>query len=173
MALPFKALAVFAGVLAAAGVFTASSLSMTAGMVSAAAVSAPAASKPLKPSYVARMPVAGAATLDIARSVPVKPMMPAVPVLPPAAATTAVAAIEVEATPSYSHQVSATGAKVRTGPKKSFPQVFTLRQGSWVNISENVRGWVKVTDEDGREGWVYGSLLAPDATAFEVAATVQ
>ena len=171
MALPFKALAVFAGVLAAAGLFTASSLSMTAGMVSAAAVSAPSASKPLKPSYVARMPVAGAATLDIARSVPVKPMMPAVPVLPPAATT--VASVQVEATPSYSHQVSASGANVRTGPRKSFPQVFTLRQGSWVNISENVRGWVKVTDEDGREGWVYGSLLAPDATAFEVAGSVQ
>lgn len=172
MALPFKALAVFAGVLAAAGVFTASSLSMTAGMVSAAAVSAPAASKPLKPSYVARMPVAGAATLDIAKSVPVKPMMPAVPVLPPAA-TTAVAAIEVEATPSYSHQVSATGAKVRTGPKKSFPQVFTLRQGSWVNISENVSGWVKVKDETGREGWVYGSLLQESAPTTESVAAVQ
>ena len=74
-------------------------------------VSAPVASKPLKPSYVARMPVAGAGTLDIAKSVPVKPAMPAVPVLPPAA-TTAVASIEVEATPSYSHQVSASGASV-------------------------------------------------------------
>jgi len=40
---------------------------------------------------------------------------------------------------------------VRSGPKKSFPQVFTLRQGTWVNVSDNVRGWVKVTDETGRE----------------------
>lgn len=172
MAIPFKGLAVFAGVLTAAGLFTASSLSMTAGMVSAAAVEAPVASKPLKPSYVARMPVAGAAALDIAKSVPVKPAMPAVPVLPPAA-TTAVASVQVEATPTYSHQVSATGANVRTGPRKSFPAAFTLRNGSWVNVSDNVRGWVKVTDEDGREGWVYGSLLTPDATTFEVAGTVE
>ena len=58
-------------------------------------------------------------------------------------------------------QVVASGANVRSGPKKAAPQVFTLTAGSWVNISDNVRGWVKVTDETGRGGWVYGELLQP------------
>jgi uncharacterized protein YgiM (DUF1202 family) len=162
MALPLKSIALFAGVLTAAGLFTASSLSMTARMVSAAAINAPVAAKPLKPSYIARMPVVAAEALNVARSVPVVARVPVAPVAPPAPVA------EIEAAPAYTHRVVASGANVRSGPKKSYPQVFTLREGSWVNISDSVRGWVKVTDATGRAGWVYGELLQPDTA--EVAA---
>jgi uncharacterized protein YgiM (DUF1202 family) len=160
MALPFRSLAVFVGVLAAAGIFTASGLSLTAGMVTEAAANAQVATRPIKPNYIVRLPVAKAEALNVAKSVPVKPPAVVTPsivtVAPPATAT---AELTVAPTTTYSHKVIASGANVRSGPKKSFPQVFTLQQGSWVNVSDNVRGWVKVTDESGREGWVYGSLL--------------
>ena len=160
MALPFRSLAVFSAVIVGAGLFTASSLSMTAGMVGVAALEAPVADKPLKPSYVARMPVVDAEALNVARAVPVKPMKPVV-VTPSVAVVAPPKPVEAELSvqPSFTHQVAVSGANVRTGPKKSYPQVFTLRQGNWVNVSDNVQGWVKVTDEDGREGWVYGELL--------------
>ncbi len=164
MALPVRSLAVFAGVVAAAGLFTASGLSLTAGMVTEVAANSPIAAGPAKPSYVVRLPTAKAETLNVAKSVPVKPVIVTTSasitkVEPPKA----VAELQVVAKPTFSHQVVASGANVRSGPKKNFPQVFTLRQGSWVNIGENVRGWVKVTDETGREGWVYGGLLQESA----------
>ena len=39
--------------------------------------------------------------------------------------------------------------------------MFTLKGGSWVNISDTVEGWVRITDQAGHSGWVYGSLLRP------------
>lgn len=170
MALPIRSLAIFAGVMVAAGLFTASGLSLTVGMVTEAAANAPIAARPIKPNYVVRLPTARAETLNVAKSVPVKPVIITTSasvetVAPPKSE----AELQVVAKPSYSHQVVASGANVRSGPKKSFPQVFTLRQGSWVNISENVSGWMRVKDETGREGWVYGSLLQEAATT-EIAA---
>lgn len=174
MALPFRALAVFAGVTVVAALFTVSGASLTAGMVSEAAANAPIAAKPTKPNYVVRLPTAKADALNVAKSVPVRPLPTVVTpsivaVAPPAPA----AELTVTAKPTYSHQVVASGANVRSGPKKSFPQVFTLRQGTWVNISENVSGWVKVKDETGREGWVYGSLLQAGTPPVEAITTIQ
>jgi uncharacterized protein YgiM (DUF1202 family) len=170
MALPIRSLLVFSGVALLAGLFAASSLSMTAGMVSTVAENAPVMAKPTKPSYIARMPVVTAEALNVAKSVPVKPVVQSVTVLQPPVASSSVAELQVEATPSFAYQVAATGANVRSGPQKSFPTVFTLSNGSWVNISENVSGWVKVTDEAGREGWVYGTLLTPAPTEVAAAA---
>ncbi|MBN9307805.1 MAG: SH3 domain-containing protein [Devosia sp.] len=175
MALPLRSLVVFVGVLAGASLFVASGLSLTAGMVTEAAANAPVAARPLKPNYVVRLPVAKAEALNVAKSIPVRPAsLPAtsasfVTVAPPPAT----AELTVTARPAFSHQVVASGANVRSGPKKSFPQVFTLQQGSWVNVSDNVRGWVKVSDETGRVGWVYGSLLQPGAPSGETVAAVQ
>jgi len=160
VALPFRSLAIFAAVMAGAGLFTASSLSLTAGVVQETVASTPVvSSKPMKPNYVVRMPTAEPEALNVAKATPVKPKSMMVTTSSLDAAPPVTAELTVTARPTYTHQVAASGANVRSGPKKSFPQVFTLQQGSWVNIGENVQGWVKVTDETGREGWVYGSLL--------------
>jgi uncharacterized protein YgiM (DUF1202 family) len=171
MALPFRALAIFVGVTAVAALFTVSGANLTAGMVREAAANAPSAAKPTKPNYVVRLPTAKADALNVAKSVPVRPVLvtPSIVAVAPPVAT---AELTVAPKPVYSHQVIASGANIRSGPKKTFPQVFTLRQGTWVNVSENVRGWVKITDETGREGWVYGSLLQASAPAGDVA-TIQ
>ncbi|WP_423068194.1 SH3 domain-containing protein [Devosia sp. CN2-171] len=173
MALPVRSLAIFAGVVVAAGLFAASGLSLTAGMVTEVAANAPIAAGPLKPSYVVRLPTAKAETLNVAKSVPVKPIIVTSAAVAPVTPPPATAELTVTAKPTFSHQVVASGANVRSGPKKSFPQVFTLRQGTWVNVSDNVRGWVKVTDETGREGWVYGSLLQAGSPANSGATIIQ
>lgn len=171
MALPVRSLAIFAGVVAVAGLFTASGLSLTAGMVTEVAANAPIAAGPRKPSYVVRLPTAKAETLNVAKSVPVRPVIVTSAAVAPIAPISA--ELTVTAKPTFSHQVVASGANVRSGPKKSFPQVFTLRQGTWVNVSDNVRGWVKVTDEAGREGWVYGSLLQASSPDNSVATVIE
>lgn len=178
MAIPVRSLAVLAGVSLGAGLFMASGLSRTAGVVTEAVTSAPSppsAAGPSTPNYIVRLPVAKARPSAVTKSVPARHMSTpvtsasVVPVAPPPAA----AELTVTTKPTFSHQVVASGANVRTGPKKSFPQVFTLHQGNWVNVSDNVRGWVKVTDETGREGWVFGSLLRPASPGGQAVVTAE
>lgn len=178
MALPVRSIVVLAGVSMGAGLFMASGLSLTAGVVTEAVTSAPiapSAAGPFIPNYIVRLPVAKARPLSVTKSVPARPMSAPitsasiVTVAPPPAT----AELTVASKPAFSHQVVASGANVRSGPKKSFPQVFTLHQGSWVNVSDNVRGWVKVTDETGREGWVFGSLLQPGSPTSQAVVTAE
>ena len=40
-----------------------------------------------------------------------------------------------------------------------FAGLFGLAGGEKVTVSENRRGWLKVTDDQGRTGWVYKDYL--------------
>jgi len=138
----FSAVALSAATLAIAG------LQYSAGVVAHMAAAAPVRTDNLRPGYVPRSAVVRANDLNVARSVPVKPVPQP---LPPEAA--------IAPAPGFTHSVSVEALRVRSGPKTTEPQVFTLRGGSFVNISDNIRGWVRITDETGQSGWVYGSLL--------------
>ena len=147
-------LATFSAVALVSGTLTVGGLKYSADTVSSVAAAMPVKTTNLKPSYIARLPQAKADDLNVARSVPVTSIAVATP--DPLTASPA---------PAFSHTVAVEALRVRAGPKKTQPQVFTLKGGSWVNISDNVQGWVLITDETGRTGWVYGSLLRPAATA--------
>jgi hypothetical protein len=164
MAFPVRGLAVFAVVIAGVGLFTATQLSTTPGTIAPGDGGSIAVARPVVPSYMARMPAEGTAPAKIATVAPPRPVTPRAPVLPPLPVVEPVA-LEVAAVPTFTHKVVASGANVRSGPKKTYPQVFTLPQGSLVNVGENISGWVKVTDQSGREGWMYGALLEEQATA--------
>lgn len=58
-----------------------------------------------------------------------------------------------------SRTVAGAGVNVRSGPGKSNAKVFGLAGGEKVTVSENQRGWLKVTDDQGRTGWVYKDYL--------------
>jgi len=118
------------------------------------AAAAPVRTDNLRPGYAPRLAATRADDLNVARSVPVKPAPQAVP--PEASIVPA---------PGFTHSVTVEALRVRSGPKQTEPQVFTLKGGSFVNISDNVRGWVRITDETGQSGWVYGSLLRQRHTA--------
>jgi SH3-like domain-containing protein len=130
---------------------TAFGLKYSADMIGQMAAATPVKTTNLRPGYVARPTIARANDLNVARSVPV-------------VSATADTPIKV-APPGFTHSVTVEALKVRAGPKQVEPQVFTLKGGSWVNISDEVEGWVRITDEAGQSGWVYGSLLrqAPQA----------
>lgn len=154
MARLLTSLALFSAVTLLAGGFTVTGLKYSADTVSRIAAATPVKTTNRKPSYISRLPIAKADDLNVARSVPVTPISPKVP-----------GPLAASPTPAFTHSVAVEALKVRAGPKKTEPQVFTLKGGSWVNISDEVRGWVLITDEAGKSGWVYGSLLRPAQTA--------
>ena len=55
--------------------------------------------------------------------------------------------------------VAGAGVNVRSGPGKSNSRAFGLAGGEKVTVGENQRGWLKITDDQGRTGWVYKDYL--------------
>ena len=85
--------------------------------------------------------------LDIARAFPVEPKLETVALQQDIGFGT--------------HTVSVESLRVRSGPSKISDQVFSLKGGTSVAVEKSDRGWVEIATEDGRQGWVYGTLLAP------------
>ncbi len=53
---------------------------------------------------------------------------------------------------------------MREAPKSSSPVLGVIGEGIELQVLERKRGWVKVTDPaSGKEGWIYGGLLAGEA----------
>lgn len=146
-------LVVFSAVILIAGVVTIFGLGSSADTVSRIAASSEVNTANLKPSYIARLPVAKADDLNVATSVPVRSVASIIPE----------PAVVAAPAPVYTHVVTASSLRVRSGPKKTEPQLFSLKDGSRVTVSqsEGVRGWVQITDESGRQGWVFGGMLSP------------
>jgi len=60
--------------------------------------------------------------------------------------------------------VGGSGANVRANPSKGSGNVlFALRAGEKVTVVERKRGWMKITDDQGRSGWIYSDYLSKSA----------
>lgn len=66
---------------------------------------------------------------------------------------------QVAAASGDTRTVAGAGVNVRSGPGKSNGRVFGLAGGEKVTVGENQRGWLKITDDQGRTGWVYKDYL--------------
>lgn len=141
---------VSAGLASAAA--TVASIDFTLDKVAEAASAAPVRTN-LKPSYIAVLPPAKAAALDISR---------AIPVVVSKAEGPADQLMKVQ--PAFTHSVAVESLRVRSGPKKSTPQLFALKGGTKVNVLREERGWLFIDTGTGQKGWVYGKLLRPVAT---------
>lgn len=130
------------------GAVTVGGVNFTLNQVAKSAVATPVRTN-LKPSYVAVLPPAKAAALDIARVTPVvvkrDPSQPT----------------DQLARPVFTHSVAVESLRVRSGPRKTMPQLFALKGGTRVNVLREERGWVLVDAGSGKQGWVYGKLLRP------------
>jgi uncharacterized coiled-coil protein SlyX len=51
-------------------------------------------------------------------------------------------------------------ANVRVGPGMSFPVAFATGPGSALSGVSYLGEWIRVTDETGSEGWIFGSLVS-------------
>jgi hypothetical protein len=57
---------------------------------------------------------------------------------------------------------------MREAPKSSSPVLGVIAQGIELQVLERKRGWVKVTDPGGKQGWIYGGLLAGEANKHRI-----
>jgi len=55
--------------------------------------------------------------------------------------------------------IAGSGSNVRAAPGKSGKVLFVLGAGEVVKLGENSKGWIKVTDDQGRSGWVYKTFI--------------
>ncbi len=55
--------------------------------------------------------------------------------------------------------VTGAGVNVRSGPGKSSSRLFSLVRGQKVKVSEDRRGWLRITDDKGRTGWIYKTYV--------------
>ena len=136
----------FAGVVLTAIVVSIGALSFAAATVSSAVKGTPVRAN-VRPSYVAPVRESKPQDFNIAMSVPVIP----VAAIAPLAAPTAVS--------GFTHIVAVESLRVRSGPSRIAQQLFALKGGSPVTVSRSERGWVMITAEGGRSGWVYGKML--------------
>lgn len=67
---------------------------------------------------------------------------------------------KVAAASGDTRTVAGAGVNVRSGPGKSNGKVFALAGGEKVTVGENQRGWLKITDDQGRTGWIYKDYLS-------------
>ncbi|HTJ57097.1 MAG TPA: SH3 domain-containing protein [Devosiaceae bacterium] len=78
----------------------------------------------------------------------------------PAAAKAKAAVANPATTPtSGTMRVKGTGVSVRSGPAKSDASVFSLAGGQTVTVTGAQKGWVHITDGQGRDGWAYSTFL--------------
>jgi SH3-like domain-containing protein len=69
-------------------------------------------------------------------------------------------ATEAPAAAGDARTVKGQGVNVRSGPSSSNGKLFALKGGAKVTVTDEQRGWLKVTDADGRSGWVYQQFLS-------------
>lgn len=82
--------------------------------------------------------------------------------VPPATETAAAdpAPSATATAPANLRIVTGSGANVRSGPSTANGALFAVAGGSRVTVTgESKRGWLHITDEQGRDGWIYGDYL--------------
>jgi hypothetical protein len=85
-----------------------------------------------------------------------------VPMAPPAKEAKAKVASVEKTSPAPSGaqmKVGGSGVSVRAGPSKSKSVLFNLAAGQKVTVGSRQRGWVQITDAQGRSGWAYSDYL--------------
>ncbi|MBU0944439.1 MAG: SH3 domain-containing protein [Proteobacteria bacterium] len=62
--------------------------------------------------------------------------------------------------------VSTDGVNVRIGPGTDFPVYMELFQGYPLKVIEKKGDWLKISDFENDNGWIYASLVAPGTTVI-------
>jgi len=83
----------------------------------------------------------------------------ALAVEPTAKAAPATKAAKVADISADTRTVAGSGVTVRSGPGKSYGRKFALAAGEKVKVSDSQKGWLKITDDQGRTGWAYKAYL--------------
>lgn len=84
---------------------------------------------------------------------------------------TAVVSAAEERAPPYWASISASAARMRTGPGEQYPASWLYnRAGLPVLVIQTYPDWRRIRDPDGTEGWVFAKLLSSKRTAMVMGA---
>jgi SH3-like domain-containing protein len=76
-------------------------------------------------------------------------------------------AAQAQKKPPYWASITASEARMRTGPGRQFPAVWLYkRSGLPVRVIETYPNWRKVEDPEGVKGWIQANLLSEDRTGL-------
>ncbi len=76
-----------------------------------------------------------------------------------------------ERAPPYWASISASAARMRTGPGEQYPASWLYnRAGLPVLVIQTYPDWRRIRDPDGTEGWVFAKLLSSKRTAMVMGA---
>jgi SH3-like domain-containing protein len=76
-----------------------------------------------------------------------------------------------EKAPPYWASISASAARMRTGPGEQYPATWLYnRVGLPVRVIKTYPDWRQIRDPDGAEGWVFAKLLTSKRTGMVVGA---
>jgi SH3-like domain-containing protein len=76
-----------------------------------------------------------------------------------------------EKVPPYWASISASAARMRTGPGEQYPATWLYnRAGLPVRVIKTYPDWREIRDPDGAEGWVFAKLLTSKRTAMVMGA---
>lgn len=117
---------------------------------------------PASPSAAAKAVAETTAPDWIPAEVPDAPVAAYVPVpqVIPASLRAAVETAPAAGGEDGTRTVLGQGANVRSGPSSSDGALFALAGGETVTVSGEERGWLRVTDDRGRTGWIYSRYLS-------------
>jgi uncharacterized protein YgiM (DUF1202 family) len=149
MAHGLASLTLFSAVALLSGTATIGGLNFTADTVARVAAANPVKTTNRKPSYIAYLPEVKPEAFNIAKSVPVTPVVPKQAPGPLAASPA----------PTFTHTVAVESLRVRSGPRKTSPQILALKGGTQVSVIKEERGWVLIMAGGDQIGWVYSKLL--------------
>jgi SH3-like domain-containing protein len=88
------------------------------------------------------------------------------------AAMLAPSAALAEKKPPYWASISASEARMRTGPGRQFPASWLFQRSNLpVRVIATYPNWRKVEDPEGTQGWIQASLLSAARTALIIGGT--
>ncbi len=80
-----------------------------------------------------------------------------------------IAPVHAAGKPPYWVSISASEARMRTGPGKQFPAIWMYtRKTLPMKVVSVYQGWRKVEDPDGVQGWILANLLSEQRTGLVV-----
>ena len=77
--------------------------------------------------------------------------------------------VSAQQKPPYWASISASKARMRTGPGREFPANWLYQRADLpVRVIETYPNWRKIEDPDGTKGWVQANLLSSNRTALVI-----
>ncbi len=154
MSVALASLTRFVLVIASAGTICLVSSQFMLTSLTNAIAAAPPVQHNIRQSYETHLPLVEANALNIASSVEVRTQTIA----------TATSGTLSVASNADVLGIAVASPRVQSDRSSNRPQVLSIRGGRLVEASDRIKGWSKITSEDGGTGWVYGSLLNPIET---------